>query len=89
MQRHGLSTVITTQPITSIAKPYRKNISKLVTSYNPNRNDMKTIIDDYLNGVDKTETNYIIKQLKDNKHARLEINLRHPYGYNVVAPHLK
>ena len=59
------------------------------TSYNPNRNDMKTIIDDYLNGVDKTETNYIIKQLKDNKHARLEINLRHPYGYNVVAPHLK
>lgn len=50
---------------------------------------MKTIIDDYLNGVDKTETNYIIKQLKDNKHARLEINLRHPYGYNVVAPHLK
>lgn len=40
---------------------------------------MKTIIDDYLNGVSKVEVNQIIKQLKDNKYARLEINLIHPY----------
>ena len=62
--------------MTSVSKPYRENISKLVTFYNSN---MKTIIDDYLNGVSKVEVNQIIKQLKDNKYARLEINLIHPY----------
>ena len=52
--RHfGLSTIVITQQLTSIAKPYRENISKLVTFYNTNRNDMKTITDDYLSGADK------------------------------------
>lgn len=50
--RHfNLFTIVTTQQLTSIAKPYRKNISKLETFYNPNRNDMKVIMDKYLYGV--------------------------------------
>ena len=40
--RHfNLSTTVTTQQLTSISKLYRENISKLVTFYNPNHNDMK------------------------------------------------
>ena len=48
--RHfNLSTIVITQQLTSIAKPYRENISKLVTLYNPNKKDMNEIIEEYLN----------------------------------------
>ena len=47
---------------------------------------MKTIVDDYLNGLDKTENDRITKQLKEHTYARLEISLRHPYGHTVVIP---
>ena len=82
-RHYGLSTVVITQQLTSVAKPYRENISKLVTFYTANRSDMKTLVDDYLNGVSKTEVSRIIGQLRDNKYARLEVNLTHPYGYRV------
>ena len=88
--RHfGLSTIVITQQLTSIAKPYRENISKLVTFYSTNRNDMKTITDDYLNGVEKNEISDINNKLKNNKYARLEIELRHPYDYRVIIPQVK
>ena len=45
---------------------------------------MKAITDDYLNGIDKGEVNRITKMLKYNKHAYLDISLRHPYGHGVV-----
>ena len=46
--RHsGLSTTIITQQLTSVAKPYRENISKPVTFYNPNKT-MQTILDENL-----------------------------------------
>ena len=50
---------------------------------------MKTIIDDYINGLDKVEINRITKQLKDNKYARLELSLMHPYVYVVSIPQLE
>ena len=82
-RHYGLSSIVITQQLTSIAKPYRENISKLVTFYNANKSDMKSITDDYLNGVDKIEVSRIIKHLKDNQYATLEVDLRHPYGYIV------
>ena len=56
----SLSTIVITLELISITKPYCENISKLVTFYNPNWNDMKTIRDDYLYGVEKDEINTII-----------------------------
>ena len=85
-RHYGLSTIVVTQQFTSVEKPYRENISNLVTVHTPSRNDTKTIVNDYLNGVDKAETDLIAKQLKDHKYARLEIILRHPYGHVVVLP---
>ena len=38
--RHmGISIIVITQQLTSIAKQYRENISELVTFYNPNTAD--------------------------------------------------
>ena len=84
--RHiGFSTIVITQLLTSIAKPYRENISKLVTFYNPNRKDMQTILDESLH-VTKEEEKSIVEKLKNNKYARLEILLRHPYTHRIVCP---
>ena len=82
-RHYGLSTIVITQQLTSIAKPYTENVSKLVTFYTANRSDMKAVVGDYLNGVDKVEISRIIEQLKTHRYARLEINLKHPYGYVV------
>ena len=54
-RHYSLSTIVITQQLTSISKSYRENISKWSTFYNPNRNDMKIIIDDHMNGVSKEE----------------------------------
>ena len=62
--RHiGLSTIVVTQQLTSIAKAYRINISKLVTFYNACRDDTKYIFNNYLN-VEKDEEKKIIDTLK-------------------------
>ena len=63
----GISTIVITQQLTSIAKPYRDNMSKLVTFYNPNIADMQIILDEYL-FIDEDEMRQIKKQLKENKH---------------------
>ena len=84
-RHYGLSTMVITQQVTSIAKPYRENISKLVTFYNPSVKDMNAIFDDYLS-LDNSEKKQIISTLKNNDHARLEILLRRPYTHEVVIP---
>ena len=85
-QHLGLSTIVITQQLTSIAKPYRENISRLTTFYNANKSDMKSLMDDYLNGTDKKELQDIVQKLKTKKYARLEILLRNPNGHKTVVP---
>ncbi len=84
-RHYGFSTIVITQQFTSIAKPFRKNIGKLVTFYNPNKKDMQTITDEYLIA-EKEETKDIVQKLGNNKHARLEIHLRCPYAHKVIIP---
>ena len=81
-----LSTIVITQQLTSIAKPYRENISKLVTFYNPSAKDMKALFDEYMADVETQDKSEIVKSLKNNDYARLEILLRRPYGHNSIAP---
>ena len=88
--RHmGISTIVTTQQLTSIAKPYRENISKLVTFYNPSAKDTDIILNDYLANTEKEERKEIINTLKNNDYARLEMLLRRPYTYKTIIPHIK
>ena len=84
-RHYGFSTIVITQQLTSIAKPYRENVSKLVTFYNPNRKDMQTILEESLH-ITKDEEKNTIGILKNNKYARLEILLRHPYTHNIIRP---
>jgi phosphatidylinositol kinase/protein kinase (PI-3 family) len=87
--RHmSISTIVITQQLTSIAKPYRQNVSKLITFYNPNRQDMRVILDEYLL-VDSEEMRYIREQLKNSKYAHLEVSLMHPYGHELKVPLIK
>ena len=84
--RHfGFSTIVITQQFTSIAKPFRENIAKLVMFYNPSKKDMQTIADEFLNA-EKEEIKDIVRKLKNNKYSRLEISLRHPYEHEVIIP---
>jgi hypothetical protein len=82
-KHYGLSTIVLTQQMTSIAKPYRENTSKIVSFYNPSKKDMQTITDEFLN-VNKEEVKDIVQELKNNKYAKFEILLRHPFTHEVV-----
>ena len=82
-RHYGFSTIVITQQLTSIAKAYRENISKLVTFYNPNKKDMQEIFNDYLGSVTKEEEESIKLTLKSQKYSRLEISLIHPYSHVI------
>ncbi len=86
-RHYVFSTIVITQQFTSIAKPYRENIAKLVTFYNPSKKDMQAITDDFLN-VEKEEIKDIVQKLKNNKYSRLEILLRCPYTHEVSIPEI-
>ncbi len=45
---------------------------------------MQAITDEFLN-VEKEEIKNIIQKLKNNKHSRLEISLRHPFTHEVIT----
>ena len=82
--RHfGFSTIIITQQLTSITKPYRTNTQILVTFYNPDKNDMKTLLEE---SVDGTEEEYrdIKNKLKKNEYSTLEVYHRPPWGHRIV-----
>ena len=84
--RHiGLSTIVITQQLTSIAKPYKMNISKLVIFYTARKDDRRDIFENHLS-VDKYEEQKILEALKNKKYARLEILTVHPYTHKVVVP---
>ena len=81
----GLSTIVITQQLTSIAKPYRMNISKLVIFYSARKDDRKDVFENHLS-VDKNEEQKILDALKNKKYARLEILTIHPYTHKVIIP---
>jgi hypothetical protein len=73
-RHYNLSVIVLTQQLSSVAKPFRENISRLVTFYNPSRKDMKVITDDYLNGVPQETITEITKILRDEKFTALDIH---------------
>ena len=82
-RHYGFSTIIITQQLTSTTKPNRVNTQIMVTFYNPDKNDMKTFLEE---SVDDTEEGYrVIKdKLKKNKYSTLEVYRRPPWGHRIV-----
>ena len=57
--RHrGFSTIVISQQLTSMAKPYRKQISKIVCFFNPDAEDENVIFRKYMQDVDDNEKNH-------------------------------
>ena len=84
-RHYKFSTIVITQQLTSKAKPYRENISKLVSFYNPNKKDMQEIFDDYLGNISKEEEENIKSSLKNLRYSRLEISFVYPYSHKIVV----
>lgn len=76
-RHYGLSVIVLTQQLSSVAKPFRENISRLVTFSNPSKKDMKVITDDYLNGVPQEEIDELTNELRTMKYTALDILLIH------------
>ena len=77
--RHfGLSTIVIIQQLNSISKPDRDNVARVVTSYNPNEDEMNVIFCRYLGHSSKSERNIIIEKVKNSKYCTLKVNLPTP-----------
>lgn len=82
-RHYGFSSIIITQQLTSVSKPYRQNIARLVSFYTASRRDMAAITDDYMAGVDDQEIKDIAEILKHNEYSKLVVNLRPPHAHVV------
>ena len=79
----GFSTIVITQQLTSITKPYRENISKIVTFYIPAAEDEQVLFRKYMANVKNKDE--IRGKLEKIKYARLEITLRVPRNHKIVV----
>ena len=88
-RHYGISVVVLTQQLTSISKPFRENIAKLVMFYNASREDMDMLFKKYIGDVSTQGRQQILQLLKGHKHAHLDVLLRYPYSHEVVTPRLQ
>ena len=85
--RHdGLSVWVLTQQLTSIAKPFRENVSCVVTFYNPSQVGMKTLFDDYGGELDIETRKKFMKLLKTERYSRLCLCLIYPFECYLEIP---
>ena len=85
--RHdGLSVWVLTQQLTSIAKPFRENVSCVVTFHNPSQAGMKTLFDDYGGDLDIETRKKFMKLLKTERYSRLCLCLRYPFECYLEIP---
>ena len=78
--RHaGISVWVLTQQLSSIAKPFRKNVASIVLFYVPSAKTTKAIFEEYAGELSHDELRQMIARLKERKFAHLIFSLRHPY----------
>ena len=82
-RHYGISTIVITQQLTSIAKPYRDNLTKMAVFYNSDGDDMHMLFHKYLEGTTQEERASIKSTLKKQKYSKLEVNLICPYSQAV------
>ncbi|CAB4016600.1 Hypothetical predicted protein [Paramuricea clavata] len=85
-RHYNLSVIVLTQQLSSVSKPFRENISRPVTFYNPSKKDIKVITDDYLNGVPHDLISDITRVLRREKYTTLDILLIDSYGFTLSKP---
>ena len=85
-RHHGLSVWVLTQQLTSIAKPFRENVSCVVTFHNPSQVGMKTLFEDYGGDLDTETRKKFMKLLKTERYSRLCLSLRYPFECYLEIP---
>ena len=85
-RHHGLSVWVLTQQLTSIAKPFRENVSCVVTFHNPSQVGMKTLFEDYGGDLDTETRKKFTKLLKTERYSRLCLCLRYPFECYLEIP---
>ena len=77
--RHaGISVWVLTQQLSSIAKPFRKNVAAIVLFYTPSAT--KAILEEYADELSHDELKQMISRLKERKFARSVFSLRFPFS---------
>ena len=72
--RHvGMGIIVLTQQLTSIAKAYRDQTTRIVSFYNCSKKDSKLLFDDHMGDISKKEAEKIQLELKNGNYKRLEI----------------
>ena len=85
--RHdGLSVWVVTQQLTSIAKPFRENVSCVVAFHNPSQVGMKTLFEDYGGDLDIETRKKFMKLLKTERYSRLCLCLIYPFECYLEIP---
>ena len=78
--RHsGISVWVLTQQLSSIAKPFRENMTAIVLFYTPSAKTTKAIFEEYADELSHNELRQMIAQLKGRKFAHLIFSVCHPF----------
>ena len=79
--RHaGISVWVLTQQLSSIAKPFRENVSAIVLFYTSSAKTMKAIFEEYAGELSKYELKQMITRIKDREFAHLIFGFRFPHS---------
>ena len=79
--RHvGISVRVLTQQLSSIAKPFRENVTAIVLFYTPSAKTVKAIFEEYACELSHDELKQMISRLKERKFGHLIFGLRFPFS---------
>ena len=78
--RHaGISVWVLTHQLSSIAKPFRENVTAIVLFYMPSAKTTKAIFEEYVGELSHDGLKQMISRLKERKFAHLIFGLRYPH----------
>ena len=82
--RHqGIGIIILTQQLTSITKPFRDNLTRVVSFYTQSKQSYNVLYDEFLGNVPDDERKMIQKTLKVKRYSKVVIRLSYPFDYLV------
>ena len=76
----GVSVWVLTQQLSSIAKPFRKNVAATVLFYTPSAMTTKVLFEGYAGELAQGDLKQLIARLKERKFSHLVFSLRYPFG---------
>ena len=82
-RHHDISTWIITQKYNAIVKDFRDNMRMLILFFDKDKDSLDAALKQN-NIIPKSEYNYIINTLKNNKGSKLIMRLEHPFAYELA-----